>query len=106
MEPSTTTAGGAADGQAFRLRAQRREVAQRLGRPVRLPAGARQLGGQAAQLGLERGLAERNAGDELAMLALRFGERMREAHTLALNPAKTTLTYDRNGEAITYVRCD
>jgi hypothetical protein len=34
------------------------------------------------------------------------GTTNREAHTLALNPAKTTLTYDRNGEAITYVRCD
>ena len=34
------------------------------------------------------------------------GATNREAHTLALNPAKTTLTYDRNGEAITYVRCD
>ena len=34
------------------------------------------------------------------------GATNREAHTLALNPAKTTLTYDRNGEALTYVRCD
>jgi hypothetical protein len=34
------------------------------------------------------------------------GATNREAHTLALNPAKTTLTYDRNGEAFTYVRCD
>lgn len=30
----------------------------------------------------------------------------REAHTLALNPAKTTLTYDRNGDAFTYTRCN
>lgn len=34
------------------------------------------------------------------------GAANREAHTLALNPAKTSLTYDRNGEAFTYVRCD
>ena len=34
------------------------------------------------------------------------GTTNREAHTLALNPAKTSLTYDRNGEAFTYVRCD
>ena len=34
------------------------------------------------------------------------GTTNREAHTLALNPAKTTLTYDRNGEVSTYVRCD
>ncbi|MEQ1782919.1 MAG: hypothetical protein ABMA14_16265 [Hyphomonadaceae bacterium] len=34
------------------------------------------------------------------------GATTREAHTLALNPAKTALTYDRNGEAFNYVRCD
>lgn len=34
------------------------------------------------------------------------GATNREAHTLALNPAKTGLTYDRNGEVFTYIRCD
>jgi hypothetical protein len=34
------------------------------------------------------------------------GATNREAHTLALNPTKKTLNYDRNGEAFTYVRCD
>lgn len=30
----------------------------------------------------------------------------REAHMLSLSPAKKTLTYDRNGTAFTYKRCD
>jgi hypothetical protein len=34
------------------------------------------------------------------------GTRTEEAHTLALNPGKDMLTYDRNGEAFTYKRCD
>ena len=34
------------------------------------------------------------------------GTTTREAHTLVLNPAKTQLTYDRNGKSMTYIRCD
>lgn len=34
------------------------------------------------------------------------GQTTREAHTLSLSPDKKTLTYDRNGTATTYKRCD
>lgn len=34
------------------------------------------------------------------------GQRTREAHVLTLSPDKKQLTYDRNGQAFTLIRCD